>query len=204
MSPSHDHPLPENDANQVEADPIEADEIDAGEPPALAAVDEVFANVYSQLRQLARRELRRGGGNTLYTTELVHEVYMKVCLNQELSFDNEVKFFKYAAMAMRHILFDRAARRAREKFGGNSVHVDLNDPDLSKVASSPVLALQLDAALRKLENDDPRAAKVVELHYFAGLPLVRVAELLGVARRTVDRDWSFARAFLESHVPDVG
>ena len=194
---------PENASPESGDAPLDVD-VDTDDVPAFAAVDDVFAKVYGELRTLARRELRRGSGNTLYTTELVHEVYMKVCLNETLTFDNEVKFFKYAAMAMRHILLDRAARRTREKFGGGSAHVDLNDPDLSKVASSPILALQLDAALRKLETDDPRAAKVVELHYFAGLSLARVGELLGVARRTVDRDWAFARAFLEAHVPDIG
>lgn len=168
-----------------------------------AAVDESFSKVYDELRKLARRELRRGSGNTLYTTELVHEAYMKVCLNENLTFDKEVKFFKYAAMAMRHILMDRAVRRARTKFGGDGVRVELSDPEMSKVASSPMLALQLDAALRELEVADERAAKVVELHYFAGLPLARVGELLGVARRTVDRDWSFARAFLESRISDA-
>jgi RNA polymerase sigma factor (TIGR02999 family) len=170
--------------------------------PAVDTVDESFAKVYDELRKLARRELRRKSGNTLYTTELVHEVYMKVCLNGALTFDNQVKFFKYAAMAMRHILMDRAARRARVKFGGDSQHVDLDDPELGKSATSPLLALQLDAALRDLEKEDSRAAKIVELHYFAGLSLVRVGELLGVARRTVDRDWAYARAFLESRVAD--
>src|SRR3954454_2021629 len=110
-------------------------------PPPPLAVDESFAKVYGELRKLAHGELRRGSGNTLYTTELVHEVYLKVCLNETLSFENEVKFFKYAAIAMRHILVDRAARRARLKYGGDDVRVDLNDPDLHKVANDPMLAL---------------------------------------------------------------
>ena len=174
---------------------------DEGDAPVLAAVDESFAKVYNELRKLARSELRRGSGNTLYTTELVHEAYLKVCLNEKLSFENEVKFFKYAGVAMRHILVDRAGRRARVKLGGDCPHVDLSDPDVGKVADNPMLALQLDAALRELEKHDARAAKVVELHYFAGLSLERVGELLGVVRRTVDRDWLYARAFLEAHVP---
>ncbi|MEP6484178.1 MAG: ECF-type sigma factor [Rudaea sp.] len=189
--------------SQSEDDRSELIDSEEDVAPPLAAVDAAFANVYHELRKLARRELRRGGGNTLYTTELVHEAYLKVCLNEALTFDNEVKFFKYAAMAMRHILVDRAGRRARVKFGGDSVHVDLNDADVGKVSASPVLALQLDAALRELEKHDARAAKVVELHYFAGLPLGRVGELLGIAQRTADRDWLYARAFLESHVPDA-
>lgn len=167
-----------------------------------AAIDESFNQVYAELRQLARRELRRGSGNTLHTTELVHEAYVKMSRNEELSFESDGKFFRYAAMAMRHILVDRAMRRARVKFGGDSVHVDLDDADHLGAGSSISLALHLDAALRELEKVDPRAAQVVELHYFAGLSLVRVAELVGLNRRTIDRDWAFARAFLEAQIPD--
>jgi len=166
------------------------------------AIDESFNQVYAELRQLARRELRRGSANTLHTTELVHEAYVKMSRNQELSFESDAKFFSYAAMAMRHILVDSAMRRARVKFGGDSVHVDLDDADHLGASSSIALALHLDAALRELEKVDARAAQVVELHYFAGLPLVRVAEMVGLNRRTIDRDWAFARAFLEAQIPD--
>lgn len=167
------------------------------------AVRASFSSVYGELRKLARHQLRRGSsGNTLYTTELVHEAYVKVCMNESLAFDSDVKFYRYAALTMRHILIDRATRRARAKFGGDRAHTDMNDPELDEVAKSPVLALQLDAALRQLEREDPRAAKVVELHYFAGLPLDKVGELLGIARRTADRDWAFARAFLEANMPE--
>lgn len=169
---------------------------------ASSGVNESFPKVYGELRKLARRELRRGSKHTLYTTELVHEIYVKICLNDALAFESEARFYNYAAIAMRHILVDRATRRARVKFGGDLVQVDLTDPELSKVTNSPTLALALDAALRQLEREDPRAAKVVELHYFAGLSLSRVGELLGVTRRTVDRDWAFARAFLSSNVPE--
>lgn len=165
-------------------------------------MDESFHQVYAELRQLARRELRRGSGNTLHTTELVHEAYVKMSRNDELSFASEGKFFRYAAMAMRHILVDRAVRRARVKFGGDSVRVDLEDADHLGAGSSSSLALHLDAALRELEKVDARAAQVVELHYFAGLSLVRVGELIGLNRRTIDRDWAFARAFLEAQIPD--
>jgi RNA polymerase sigma factor (TIGR02999 family) len=165
-------------------------------------IDESFKQVYAELRQLARRELRRGSANTLHTTELVHEAYVKMSRNEELSFEKGAKFFRYAAMAMRHILVDRAMRRARVKFGGDSVHVELEDADHLGAGNSYSLALHLDAALRELGKIDARAAQVVELHYFAGLPLIRVAEVLELNRRTIDRDWAFARAFLESQIPD--
>jgi RNA polymerase sigma factor (TIGR02999 family) len=177
-------------------------EIDSeiGDAPELAAVDKAFAEVYDELRKLARSELRRGQGNTLYTTELVHEAYLKVSRKEKLTFENEVKFFKYAAVAMRHILVDRASRRARVKLGGDLSRVDFSHPDVEQVANDPDLALQLEAALRELEKKDSRAASVVELHYFAGLSLERVGELLGVVTRTVDRDWLYARAFLEAYI----
>lgn len=170
--------------------------------PAPSGVDKSFPEVYNELRKMARTELRRGSKHTLYTTELVHEIYMKICRNDALTFDNAARFYNYAAIVMRHILIDRATRRARVKFGGDLAQTDLDDPDLNRVAQSTALALQLDAALRQLEQEDPRAAKVVELHYFAGLSLERVGQVLGIARRTVVRDWSFARAFLESNAPE--
>jgi RNA polymerase sigma factor (TIGR02999 family) len=167
-----------------------------------ASLDESFNQVYAQLRQLARRELRRGSGNTLHTTELVHEAYVKMSRNDALSFESDGQFFRYAAMAMRHILIDRAMRRARVKFGGDSIHVELDDADHHGAGTSHALALHLDAALRKLEQVDARAAQVVELHYFAGLPLAKVADIIGMNRRTIDRDWAFARAFLEAQIPE--
>ena len=163
-------------------------------------VDAAFMAVYDKLKTMAHRELHRSNGNTLNTTSLVHELYMKMCLSKDLTFAESIKFFAYAAMAMRHILIDRATRRSRPKFGGDQQHIGLDDPHAENVALSPQLALQLDAALRALQDEDPRAARVVELHYFAGLPLDRVAELIGVVRRTAERDWRYARAFLEAHI----
>ncbi|HEX6833340.1 MAG TPA: ECF-type sigma factor [Rudaea sp.] len=188
---------PDHDPEGTEPEPFE-------QAFAAAAVDDSFKQVYAALRQLARRELRRGSGSTLHTTELVHETYVKMSRNDGLAFESDGKFFRYAAMAMRHILIDRAMRRTRVKFGGDSLHVDLEDADHLGASSSPMLALQLDAALRELEKVDPRAAQVVELHYFAGLPLARVSEVIGMNRRTIDRDWAFARAFLETQIPDGG
>jgi RNA polymerase sigma factor (TIGR02999 family) len=165
------------------------------------ALDACFDEVYTVLRRLARRELRRSSKHTIHTTELVHEAYVKVYRKDDLEFDNELKFFRYAAMAMRHILLDRAMRRMRVKFGGDGVHVSIENVDREGSGQNPNLALDLDVALNELAKVDPRAAQVVELHYFAGLSLSRVGELIGLNRRTVDRDWAFARAFLAAHIP---
>lgn len=164
--------------------------------PILA--DAAFATVYARLKAMAHRELGRGAPATVGTTELVHELYLK--LGQELQFSAPNQFFAYAARAMRHILVDRARHRLSIKAGGEWHRLALTDPAVNAVAIEPELALMLDQALAELAAADPRAAQVVELHYFAGLGLERIAELLGVVRRTVDRDWRHARAFLLARI----
>jgi RNA polymerase sigma factor (TIGR02999 family) len=143
----------------------------------------------------SRQRLRNGAPKTLCTTELVHEAYLRMDKSNS-RFEKEGQFFAYAARAMRHILADAARRRLQPKRGGDQARLELNDPLVDSVHVDSQLALQLDDALTALEREDPRAAQVVELHYFAGLDLQQVSETLGVARRTVDRDWRYARAFL--------
>lgn len=158
----------------------------------------VFENVYDRLKAMASRQRLRGGApNTLCTTELVHEAYLRMG-GADDRFEKDAQFFAYAARAMRHILSDAARRRVQPKRGGDQVRLDLSDPQVDSIYVDPGLALQLDDALTALEQDDPRAAHVVELHFFGGLDLPQVAKLLGIGRRTVDRDWRYARAFLGS------
>ena len=159
-------------------------------------VDPVFSGLYDRLKALASRQRLRGGApRTLCTTELVHETYLRM---GEASFHTgqHAQFFAYAARAMRHILTDAARRRAQPKRGGDQVRLTLTGPAVDAVQIDSELALQLDEALGALEREDPRAAQVVELHYFAGLDMKQVADSLNIARRTVDRDWRYARAFL--------
>lgn len=163
--------------------------------PAEMAADALFVEVYDRLKTMASRELARSDGATLNTTALVHELYMKVCTGNELTFSEPAQFFSYAAQAMRHILVDRARLRLRIKRGSGVAPVELDGNDVIADATAEH-ALEIDEALKKLEHDDPRAAQLVTLHYFAGLPLNRIAELLGVTERTLSRDWRFARAFL--------
>ena len=169
-------------------------------PDDEGTINASFNLLYSRLKTMAHRELNRSSGSTLNTTALVHELYIRMTAAEANLFPKSIKFFAYAATAMRHILIDSAMRRIRPKFGGRSTHIDIADADGAEVAISPEIALELDSALRELEQDDVRAARVVELHYFSGLSLDRVAELLGVVRRTVDRDWRYARAFIESRI----
>ena len=160
----------------------------------------LFGAVYKQLKSMAHRELGRSSERTLNTTGLVHELYVRVCASRDIEFPGAAQFFSYAARAMRHILIDRACRRVRPKSGGAAVHVELTHASVAAVSVDPMSALQLDAALTALSCSDARAAQVVELHYFAGLDFDQVAELVGVSRRTIDRDWRYARAFLLAQI----
>ncbi|HSE13314.1 MAG TPA: ECF-type sigma factor [Rudaea sp.] len=165
-------------------------------PTANAVVDPIYADLYERLKAMASRQRLRGGApRTLCTTELVHEAYLRMG-ESNFRYEQTAQFFAYAARAMRHILTDAARRRMQPKRGGDQARLTLSDPAVDSVLVDPQLALQLDEALVALEREDARAAQVVELHYFAGLDLQQVADTLGVARRTVDRDWRYARAFL--------
>ncbi|HET6632026.1 MAG TPA: ECF-type sigma factor [Rhodanobacteraceae bacterium] len=162
----------------------------------------LFAEVYDRLKAMAATQLRARAGHTLDTTELVHELYLRMNRGEaELAFEHPAQFFAYAARAMRHLLINRARDRLRLRASGHWQRVTLDDHDLKLAIDSAEQALALDAALEDLQREDPRAAQAVELRYFAGLTLEQIAETLGVARRTVDRDWRFARAFIGTRIP---
>lgn len=161
------------------------------------SADTLFVEVYERLKAMAARQRARSGApQTLGTTELVHELYLRMGTGNEKRFEQPVQFFSYAARAMRTILIDAARSRGQLKSGGDQLRLSMTDPAIAAIEIDPERAIQLDAALRQLEIDDARAARVVELNYFAGLSLQQIADLLGIARRTVDRDWRYARAFL--------
>jgi RNA polymerase sigma factor (TIGR02999 family) len=156
----------------------------------------MFDQVYDRLKAMASRQLAKQPSETLETTALVHELYLRLAQNRELIFEHEHSFFSYAARAMRHLLFDRAREHMSLQAGGEWVAVTLTGGSSQYAITSAHEALALDQALMKLEQVDPRAAEIVELRYFAGLNETQIAQVLGVARRTVTRDWRFARAFL--------
>lgn len=164
-------------------------------------VDELVDGLYQQLRVLARSERRRvGAPDTLHTTALVNELYLKLADAERLRFGEPRQFFSYAAQAMRHILLDRAKLQMRLKREDPRLRVGLTHPDVEAIAIDPAQALELDAALDSLRLQDPRAAEVVDMHFFAGLGLDQVATLLDVSPRTVARDWRFASAFLKARL----
>lgn len=181
--------------------------MDPGLPPfadsadAVQSADALFDAVYARLKAMAGRQLAQDVREaSLDTTALVHELYLRISANRELAFAHPAQFFAYAARAMRHLLLDLARRRMSLKGGGDLLRIGITNPAVGELSFEPSLALDLDAALTALHADAPRAAQVVELHYFAGLPLPRVAEITGISPRTVDRDWLYAKAFLSTHV----
>lgn len=164
-------------------------------------IDGLVDRLYVQLRALARSERRRNSTpDTLRTTALVNELYLKLADSERLRFGEAKQFFSYAAQAMRHILLDRAKLQMRLKRGDARLRVPLTNPDVEAIAVDPAQALELDAALDELLSRDERAAEVVHLHYFAGLSLDQAADLLGISPRTAARDWRFASAFLKARL----
>jgi RNA polymerase sigma factor (TIGR02999 family) len=164
------------------------------------AADALFDAVYQRLKAMAGRQLSRSAQDTLNTTALVHELYLRIGEQRDLAFEHPQQFFAYAARAMRHLLVDRARARLRQRAGGEWSRTTLTAGDSRLSIDSAEQALALDAALQRLQETDARAAQVLEWHHFAGLSIPQIAESIGVAASTVDRDLRFARAFLKKHV----
>ncbi|MCO5094937.1 MAG: ECF-type sigma factor [Rhodocyclaceae bacterium] len=167
-----------------------------------AGLNNLFETTYERLKRLAHRQLLSGPNATLDATALVHELYLRIGPSEGLEFEHAAQFFAYAAQAMRHLLCDRARARKSQRAGGDWIRVTLTASDDRLVLESAEHILALDRALQRLAEEDARAARVVELAYFCGLTLEQVARVLQVTRRTVDRDWQFARAFLRTEVPE--
>jgi len=170
-----------------------------GNPQAAA---QLLPVVYDELRRLAAAQMvNESPGNTLNATALVHEAYLRLVGNAR--FVNPGHFFAAAAEAMRRVLIDHARDRKRLKRGGPARRRE--DLDLDALAgsdASPDDLLDLDAALSLLEREDPRAAALVQFRVFAGLTQDEAAAALGVVRRTADRDWAYARAWLFRHLSE--
>ena len=163
------------------------------------AAEKLLPLVYEELRLLAAQKMaNEKPGQTLQATALVHEAYIRLVEGVGQSWNSRGHFFKAAAEAMRRILVENARRKARLKRGGDlqrkaNLHIDALE---SQVNLSTDDLMALDEALTKMATEDTAMADVVKLHCFAGLPLVQVAEIIGVSSRTTERHWSFARAWL--------
>lgn len=164
-----------------------------GQPSAL---DELLPLVYGELRRQAARYLRRERGNhTLQPTALVNEAFMRLVGQRDTRWQNRAHFFGVAAQAMRRILVDHARGQVRLKRGGRKAQVTLEDHLLAGEMKGPEL-IDLDNALRRLEELDPRQAKVVELRFFGELGVEETAEVMQISPATVKREWSMAKAWL--------
>jgi RNA polymerase sigma factor (TIGR02999 family) len=172
-----------------------------GEPQAARAL---LPLVYEELRGLAKRNLgREAPGQTLDATALVHEAYVRlVGGNPEQAWHGRAHFFAAAAESMRRILVENARRKRRLRHGGDLVRQDV-DPDQVVAPGSSEQILAVDEALDRLAQTDPSAAELVMLRYFAGLSIPQAADILGIAPRSADRLWCYARAWLRREIRDL-
>lgn len=175
------------------------DDLGAGDEKAL---DELFTAVYDQLHEMSHGQRRRWRGEeTLNTTALIHEAYLKLSDVDQPQWEHRGHFFAVACSAMRQILMDRARHSGAEKRGGERERESAENlfiPALEPGVREDLLSL--DAALDRLEAMDERQARVVECRFFGGLNVDETAEAVGVSTATVKRDWRTARAWLYSQL----
>jgi RNA polymerase sigma factor (TIGR02999 family) len=160
------------------------------------ALEQLTPRVYRELRRVAARLLQNERpGHTLQSTDLVHEVYLRLVNAREVEWQHRAHFFAVSATLMRRILLDRARRKAAAKRGGKGQLLDLDKTvDVAQTQARELLAL--DDALDALAEVDPRKARIVELRFFGGLSVKETAEVVKVSSDTVMRDWKLARAWL--------
>jgi len=166
-----------------------------------AATEQLLPLVYDELKRLAARRLaKEKPGQTLQATALVHEVYLRlVDKDKAQHWDGRRHFFAAAAEAMRRILVEQARRKQRQKHGGGARRVDLEENHWMET-TTPDQLLAIDDALAKLAQEDPTAADVVKLRYFAGMSVAEAAEALGIHRATANRHWAYARAWIRADI----
>jgi RNA polymerase sigma factor (TIGR02999 family) len=178
--------------------------LSAAEHGGSRAADQLFSLVYEELRKLAARKLaEEKPGQTLDATALVHEVYLRLVIQplgvagkEEQSWNGRGHFFAAAAEAMRRILVERARHKRTLKAGGGRDRVALSEAELAIADATDDDLVELDAALDKLAEADPRKAELVKLRYFAGLTNEQAARALGISPSTADNDWAYARTWL--------
>ena len=164
-----------------------------------AALDQVFESLYPDLRRVARARLhQQGRPESMNTTVLVHESFMRLAGTASLRLEDRKHFFAYAAKTMRSVIIDAAREHLAERRGGGAEHVTLDGTAAQQVPASSASddLLRVNDALQQLEALDPELAELVEMRYFGGYSEAEIAELKGVNERTVRRRWDKARAWL--------
>jgi RNA polymerase sigma factor (TIGR02999 family) len=165
--------------------------VQRGEPDAAGVL---IAQVYSELRELARAKMaREQPGHTLQPTALVHEAWLRL---GDQRFENRAHFFGAAAEAMRRILIDRARRKLAAKHGAGAEHVDASEVEIAAPTAEDDELLAVHEALDRFAAEDPTKAELVKLRFFAGLTLDEAAAILGLPERTAKRHWAYAKAWL--------
>jgi len=166
------------------------------------ALDRLTPLIYDELRRIAHRYVRRErNGDTLQTTALVNEAYLRLAGQEQPEWQNRAHFFAVTAQVMRHILIDHARRRRYAKHGGELQQVSLEAASAMTYQRAAEL-VALDEALDGLAKIDPRKSRVVELRYFGGLSLEETADVLGISLMTIRRDWRVAKAWLFKRMKD--
>jgi RNA polymerase sigma factor (TIGR02999 family) len=171
----------------------------------LGAAEKLLPLVYKELRRLARLRLaREAPGQSLQSSDLVHEAYLRlVGEDVQKQWDGRAHFFAAAAEAMRRILVERSRRKKRVRHGGGRLRIELEDAGF--LAQGPSEDLEaLDEALTKLAAEDPAKAEVVKLRFFAGLTMPEIARVLKISLATAERHWTYARTWLYAELKDRG
>ena len=161
------------------------------------SADALLKLVYAELHRQAHRYLQKErSGHTLQTTALVHEAYLKLIKQKNVSWESRSHFFGVAATMMRRILIDYAKTKHRLRRGGNRSDLPIENALTISVSKTDFDLLALDEALNRLAEKEAHLAKVVELRFFSGLDVVETAQVLGISESTVKRDWQMAKAWL--------
>jgi RNA polymerase sigma-70 factor (ECF subfamily) len=168
------------------------------------AAEQLVTLVYDELRRLADACMRRERvDHTLQPTALVHEAWLRLVEQREWNLENRAHFFGVAAQLMRRILVDHARAASAEKRGGDKVMVSLENA-MAVALEHPGKLLDFHRALERLDQLDERRARIAEMRFFGGFSIDEIADLSGVAPRTIDRQWRAARAWLSRELaPDV-
>ncbi len=172
------------------------DAVNAGDR---SAVDRLMALMYKELRQLAHRRLNASPrGNTLETTGLVHESYLRFLHAGRLRVKDRAHFMAYSSKVMRSIIIDLSRAHRAERHGGGKLQVTLDSQVADEAHASDEQLIRIDEVLEELNQTEPRLVQVVEMRYFGGLSENEIAEMLGLTERTVQRDWHKARLLLSA------
>ena len=165
-----------------------------------SAADALFAALYAELRELARRQLA-GSRATLTPTTLLHEAYLNMSRREGLEFPDRARFLGYAAKVMRRLIIDHARRRNAQKRGG-AFDITTFDEESGAAAAQDSDLLRIGDALDALTEAEPTLADVVDLKFFCGFSFVEIARMRGVSERTIQRDWEKARLYLHGKIAE--